>query len=168
MEAFICFIIETVQTNWMVTLQHIFLIMKCLQIESCVVSRFNENWWIAVCTQCNAHRKYCFNSLQCFYFQCQGFSSHPREPCIFWMCKWKMGFTTTGVWHATGTRERPDRAIVPVSLSQVRGSTKGHISIGFKLVQVSIQRCHRRIVTVYQVNYLYIDWKMKKQTNPHT
>lgn len=55
-------------------------------------------------------------------FQCQGFSSHRREPCIFWMCKWRTGCTTTGVWHAIDTQERPDRAIAPASLSQVRGA----------------------------------------------
>lgn len=37
------------------------------------------------------------NKFYFIYFQCQGFSSHPREPCISWMCKWKTGFTTTDV-----------------------------------------------------------------------
>lgn len=60
------------------------------------------------------------NKFYFIYFQCQGFSSHPREPCISWMCKWKTGFTTTDVWHAIGTQERPDKAIVPASLCQVR------------------------------------------------
>lgn len=90
-------------TDWVVIFEEYLNDTVSLRFALCV---------LRVCTDPN---KFYF-----IYFQCQGFSSHPREPCISWMCKWKTGFTTTDVWHAIDTQERPDKAIVPASLSLVR------------------------------------------------
>lgn len=98
-----------------------------------------------------------------FHFQCHGFSSHPREPCISWMCKWRTGCTITGVWHAIGTQERPDRAIVPGSLSQVGGIPKSSFLRNLKPVRGYLWSCD--ICTwlwMTQVNTLM--WTINKDT----